>query len=260
MIFQIWWAKLLCTGDKSGRTPLHYAVGSSADKDVLEALILNGRGMFYEKINDKKVKNRNLEKKTGGNRGILDKPKNILRSLFNKRSIYDLASGREMATYDEPSYALQLTHGPTSTAQPKSSTRKDFTLTTSTRTLRHIAWDLAGSSTISGTLDPSAGKNDASYHLDYDIIVPWILRNMLRCSIDRSNARNSDGVDYLEDLLVSAEPSRTGVFVVAELGAVLGELGIRVTTDVLRELCRRYPGTMNTPLLLGSADTNKSSK
>ena len=123
---------------------------------------------------------------------------------------------------------------------------------------RDVSWNLTGTQTrdssgIGTQTRDSSGigtqTRDSSGiagmpTVDYDIIVPWVLRNMLRSSTERGLESSRSSAERLKTLLDSVELSRLGVFLVAELGSVLGGLGIRVTLDILREMCRRYPANM----------------
>jgi ankyrin repeat protein len=121
---------------------------------------------------------------------------------------------------------------------------------------RDISWNLTGTRTTDssgigtqtrgwiGTQTRNSTGLAATPTVDYDVIIPWVLRNMLKSSTERGLESSRTGADRLKTLLESVELSRSGVFLVSELGPVLGELGIRVTLDILREMCRRYPANM----------------
>ena len=171
--------------------------------------------------------------------------KNVLKPIFDERSIYDLASGREMATRIQSPHALLSMRKLSNSAQPKSLRRKDFSQTSNISLVRNMSRILSDSFSTSGSQGQGTSNHKAVHSVDYDVVIPWILRNMLRSCIEMSEGKNfNEGLDLLEDSLLSADISRIGVFLVAELGIVLGGLGIRITTDILQELCRRYPGSM----------------
>ena len=113
---------------------------------------------------------------------------------------------------------------------------------------RDVSWNLTGTQTRDssgiGTQTRDSTGIAGMPTVDYDIIVPWVLRNMLRSSTERGLESSRSSAERLKTLLDSVELSRLGVFLVAELGSVLGGLGIRVTLDILREMCRRYPANM----------------
>ena len=208
-------------------------MGNGADNTTLDALISSGRGDFFENADPKDLKS---------HRDTVNlKTRRVLKSIFDERSIYDITSGREMATYLQSSHNLSSIRRLFADAQPKSSLRKkDFSLSSKHNNLGNI------SRSLGDTFGHSESQIERGlYSVDYDIIVPWILRNILRSCTNKSDQTHSaGGIGLLEDFLHKSDTSRIGIFLVAELKIILGELGIRVTTDVLQELCRRYPGSM----------------
>jgi len=244
----------------SGTVPLR---GLAAAGDAAEL----GRGVFYEDNPD--MPRRDTQFRFGGVGSLGAGPRDaahastarpaatVLRPIFDDGCMYDLASGREMAAYVRPRYALDTgtaivtglhiaePKGPSSGARPAPAAA-EFGRTT----LKTIAWDLAG---LGGPLGSGSGGDDA-VAVDYDIVVPWVLRNMVKSAGDRAaGSAFATGIDLLEDMFQSIERRGGGdadadasgtVLVVPELRAVLSELGIRVTVDILREMCRRYPAEM----------------
>ena len=247
----------------TGTVPL---CGLAAAGDAAEL----GRGVFYEENPD--VPRKDTQFRFGGlgcrcacPGGTCDhggagpassaRPKAvILRSIFDDGCMYDLASGRAMAAYARPRYALDTgtatvtglhlaePKGPHATARPAAA---DYGRTT----LKTISWDLAG---LGGAL---GNGDDDAVAVDYDIVIPWVLRNMVKSAGDRAAGGRTfaTGIDLLEDLFHSLErrgdadadaDASGAVLVVPELRAVLSELGIRVTVDILQEMCRRYPADM----------------
>ena len=216
-------------------------MGNGADNEALEALIYSGRGNFFENVTPKDLKSyRSVVNLKDNDREV--KTRRVLKSIFDERSIYDITSGREMATYLQSSHNFKSIRRLFADAQPKLTSReKDFSLTLMPN--------------YSGNLSRAPGDTfyrsesqieKGLYSVDYDIIVPWILRNILRSCTDKNDQTNSaGGIGLLEDFLHTSDTSRIGIFLVAELKIILGELGIRVTTDVLQELCRRFPGSMS---------------
>ena len=142
----------------------------------------------------------------------------MLKSIFDERSIYDITSGREMATYLQSSHNFKSIRRLFADAQPKLTSReKDFSLTLMPN--------------YSGNLSRAPGDTfyrsesqieKGLYSVDYDIIVPWILRNILRSCTDKNDQTNSaGGIGLLEDFLYTSDTSRIGIFLVAELKIIL---------------------------------------
>jgi ankyrin repeat protein len=165
--------------------------------------------------------------------------------------VYDLLSGREMAVYSANSYRGKIpVFELSANADPKSQTSSGYSQEAKeyNQSSRDISWNLTGTRTRDSSGIGTHTRDSIGIAgiptVDYDVIIPWVLRNMLRSSTERGLESSRSGAERLKTLLESVEQSRLGVFLVAELGSVLGGLGIRVTLDILRELCRRYPANM----------------
>ena len=80
---EVWWARLLATRDGFGRTALHYATARSAPVEMLSALCSSGRAELLATA-------RGVAARAGV--GAIKTP------LFDKLSVYDSASGLEIAS------------------------------------------------------------------------------------------------------------------------------------------------------------------
>ena len=251
-------------GSRSSATDDHSGNFSSGFRPVSDGSSIDrGRGIFYEENPDKPRKGGQFRfggmgcscSCAGGacGHGEAERPKAfILRSIFDDHCMYDLASGREMAVYSRSRYSLDsgstIVTGLT-LAEPKNSpapaatvrSSGDAALSLPRTTLRNVSWDLA--------LLGGQQAEDELFAVDYDVVVPWVLRNMAKSASDRATGGGfSSGIELLRDMLRSLDRGggESGdTLVVPELRAVLGELGVRVTTDILREMARRYPADMD---------------
>lgn len=188
-------------------------MGCGASVDLLEALVRTGHGHFNVKCNS--------------NRKYTIKETDI---LFNSTSIYDLESGREVAKCTKGS-KLQ----PSSSADPKILSKQVF---------QEVGHARLGD--IAVNLDNRLTREKNVPSVDCDVIIPWVLRNMLGSigdqNIEYEACRND--VRRLKSTLLEYDNSGLGILLVPELEYFLDSLEIRVTKDVLREMCRRYPGDM----------------
>ena len=129
---------MLCAKDFDGLTPLHYCIYTGANRSVLEALLCipqtlisstktpftkpellvptdpkvygQGRGIFHRKVESKVTTSSNLinhGRKIQSSKlssGVTLK----LRDIFHMNAIYDIVSGLEMMTFQQPKYALRI--------------------------------------------------------------------------------------------------------------------------------------------------------
>jgi ankyrin repeat protein len=140
-------------------------------------------------------------------------------------TVYDLMTGHLMASASSSS---TLTTG---------SSRRDIHVLEDSmiKGLRHeSSWDLGNNATR------------ASPSLNYEIMIPWLIRNILKRCKDKLSYRShsstsANEISYLANQLVKIDEDSTGFLLVAEVKQFLISLDIRVTLDSIRELCRRYP-------------------
>jgi len=199
---EIWWAKCLSSRDRRGRTPLHYAV-LGGNMSTLEALLGGGHGHFRDK---KAVQ------------------------WFEESALYSTTSGHVVGTV----------HGGTTRSLDELPVAEaSFNLQRAA--LSSASWDLASSKRPDR--DASGKRSAYTSSLDFEVIVPWVLRNMLKRAQDLGSKRDMDAPQQLRVLAERACMDGGGHTIIAsELRAVLQRLGIRLTADVIRELCRQYPG------------------
>jgi len=158
---------------------------------------------------------------------------------FSKQGLYDVATGREVASSN-------VTESSNVTASPASATAEPKV--TSHQQLRTISWELGNHSSreadaTSGTkVGVGVGSVAATEGPNYEIIIPWVLKNMIKRATDMGTLDGRTGIDVLTKLVHESDDGRTGILVLPELKILLVKLGIRVTADVLKELCRHYHG------------------
>jgi ankyrin repeat protein len=199
---EIWWAKCLSARDRQGRTPLHYAV-LGGNMSTLEALLGSGHGHFR----DKKA-----------------------MQWFEESALYSTTSGHVVGT---------VHGGTTRPLEELPVAEASFNLQRAA--LSSASWDLASSKRPD--CDASGKRSAYTSSLDFEVIVPWVLRNMLKRAQDLGSKRDMDASQQLRVLAERACVDGGGhTLIASELRAVLQRLGIRLTADVIRELCRQYPG------------------
>jgi ankyrin repeat protein len=216
---EIFWQKLLSSKDNDGRTPIHYAICLGKLASILEMLLTTGRGKFY----DKKSNNSSNQ------------------PLFNTTALFEVSTGREVAAL-ESTFNDNTNNASISFAEPKTN---DTTIQSRKKNdidsygvqvgLRSVLWDL-----------PRNDKNPLFNSLDnqfvnYEVIVPWILRNIIKRSTEMGAKSEKSGLDIVEDLINLIDYNNSKVLILPEVKLLLSLLNIRVTNDVLKELCRMYP-------------------
>jgi len=100
--------------------------------------------------------------------------------------------------------------------------------------LRSVIYDLINL----GHLDKYQSKGNKQ--VTYEIVVPWVLRNLLKRCAELGASRDDSGVEYFEKLIKKYDKRDTGLILIPELKLILEKVDIRVTDDVLREICRMY--------------------
>ncbi|MEC8392499.1 MAG: hypothetical protein VXZ58_06440, partial [Actinomycetota bacterium] len=99
--------------------------------------------------------------------------------------------------------------------------------------MRNVAWELAGQDGSSTTLEEDKQQM-------FEIMIPWVLRNLMRRVTELGSRESTSGITELENMIDKHCYQPTSCLIVPELKTLLGKLGIQVTREVLRELCKRY--------------------
>lgn len=76
---------------------------------------------------------------------------------------------------------------------------------------------------------------------NYDVLIPWVLRSVLKSGTTLGRLSECSAMEVLEELLELMDFLHDGTLTLSELRAWLARLGVRLTSDVLIELCRRHP-------------------
>lgn len=225
---EVWWARLLATRDGFGRTALHYATARTAPVEVLSALCSSGRAELLATA-------RGVAARAGV--GAIKTP------LFDKLSVYDSASGLEIASLsgNYPGLATTAVAFPSAAAQSKSDGGEDLASINlnlnASLGVHNIAYELG--STLGLAVDvPMPDKAAAE---SFEVVVPWVMRNVLKRATDTLCAEGLSGIAALERHFAITVSKPSATILVPEMRRTLALLGIRVTNDVLREMCRRYP-------------------
>jgi hypothetical protein len=294
---EVWSHMLLNTRDASGRTALHVAVGNSKmSTPAIEALICGGRGRFDADVkNDQSLVGPHSPSRHQQQTHLLtstrERPLSPQRSkygehihqpLFNKHTLYELATGRQVVAMLNKNYH-HAHHRPDASSDGY---RQRLMLLSA-------GWDQLSKSP--GKLHDSADFADKSgagnrrnlfkdtlhpqKQFDFEIIIPWSVRCMIRCAADiagvcdptaskQQEKNRSDeepahegatdshnerktsvgwqqSLQVLRQILKAADNFGSGLLLLPELRSALFRLGVRLNDTVLRELCRRYAGKRN---------------
>ena len=227
---EVYRTKILCMKDKFGRTPLHYACASGCPVAVLEALLncstanLGGSAAMHERFNYRHADSAyDLGMSSSGPSSASLSQR---RRWFSPGVIYESATGMEIGRTDG-----------TATIQSATTPRTKESLRLINKSLRNVAWELTHEQSASGppnvksaklplqpgqkpgeeTLQPIMRQDGEppSFADDqermYEVIVPWLCRNLLARAADsaardkklRADADNSKKKDSLEDKVVA---------------------------------------------------------
>ncbi len=239
-------AKVLATKDKFGRTPLHYAVACGCSASVMKALLkggtanLNGKGnsritmkndRMRRSVSPSKSPSRGSPSRCGkkftldsfdDNDAISD------RKWFDADAIYETTNGVEIGSSNMSTSAFAPSH--------LSKTTVSRQYNNSMADVRNVAWELGMA---------EGEGNDMTFEEEqtevFDVMIPWIIRNMLKRVAEIGSREDTGGIIELERIVRDncSEPSE--VLIVPEVRKMLNRLGISATREVLQELCRRYP-------------------
>lgn len=235
-------AKILATKDKFGRTPIHYAASSGAPVSVMKALTttgtanLNGRGIARRKSSTLTRSNMSPPRRSTNGGGVstlaaLDQDKR----WFDPDAVYETSSGTEIASALPASGTSVGTGAQNTLRSSLDGGSKAGDMPAMTTSLRNVAWELGGHDGLSGSTTMEEDKQQM-----FEIMIPWVLRNMMRRVTELGSREATSGITELENLIDKHCCQPATCLIVPELKKLLGKLGIQVTREVLRELCKRY--------------------
>jgi hypothetical protein len=297
-----WSFQLLRAKDYMGRTALHYLASVGAPASMVRSLFNESGGNFSRNRRDaatirnrtsgspQRLKPRKHNKNTGlswttdilsTGHGVGDSME--MDELYSTGCMFDLITGREAAviasnTYDIPTVTTTaLTLGLDGSGPSSLSPGND---------LLNGRYDDTDNETKGGTLGAKSSlllrsggwtdtaiesMRDPSPPVDYEIVVPWVCRGMLKQivalkehkeaqrRVKGSESKNDIELDVDHDSkhethsgtkdspfetlsmhLEELDFLHTGVLLFPFFKDALTSLGIRVTNDILVELCRRY--------------------
>jgi ankyrin repeat protein len=252
------WLSAVCEQDCRGMTPLHYCVCSDKYDNskigclsVLEALlspVRGGRGYFTKPTNlSKQSKNfPSSGKLSGGTQTTIERRVRKLLSdvvWFQSESIYSSVTGQEVVAFqEEPTAGLPFVDTSAIIASSKSSS-----FSSSLTKHKQLALsDLTSRYSIDPNLYDTSSPERSSIEpppVDYEVIIPWLLRNIYKRAALMGEKLGSTAIDILEELVELVDSDFTRTLIVPEIKDLLKSLGIMVTGDIIKELCNMYPGS-----------------
>eukprot|EP00603_Paraphysomonas_imperforata_P015364 CAMPEP_0114452376 /NCGR_PEP_ID=MMETSP0104-20121206/1482_1 /TAXON_ID=37642 ORGANISM="Paraphysomonas imperforata, Strain PA2" /NCGR_SAMPLE_ID=MMETSP0104 /ASSEMBLY_ACC=CAM_ASM_000202 /LENGTH=1372 /DNA_ID=CAMNT_0001624623 /DNA_START=163 /DNA_END=4281 /DNA_ORIENTATION=+ len=238
LLVEGYWLSGLLQRDKQGLSPLHYAVHTGS-LDVLRALLcvppfFSGRGVFSAAQQQQEL--RRLTRKTGqGLRTSVKRVGNTEKPYewFIAGGVYNSLTGEEVAVVHKLQTIHPLKGDSTAKGCDDRSRKNKLTL-----------HDVAQVSSFNAYISPSPHQDDdddMKPKVDYDIVVPWLVRNLYKRSVDMGKKLGATAMDVLEEMIEMVNPSKGRVLILPEIREWLRYLGIVVTTDVIKELCNIYP-------------------
>lgn len=246
---------MLTARDSSGMTPLHQCV-STGTAEVLDALlrpICGGRGEFTPRdASNSSAVSSNTGKTPFDKRRIQNK--RVLRQELVKNSsvpghewfdvgaVYNLLSGQEVISLDHPPMGIHSSKVVSSSADAKLSVTEEsphISLGETVDDLLRSSYNL-----MSGTALSEAKMNSVPV-VDYEVIVPWLVRNIHKRSTEMGGRLGATGTEILDELIDIVDITGTRSLVLPEINKFLGLLGIVVTRDVVKELCHMYPASID---------------
>ena len=236
-------AKILATKDKFGRTPVHYAAASGASEALIKALLtagsanLNGRGIGrnHRKSSSLLTQGSSVASPSRASCGTTSSDRFFVpeKHWFDPEAVYETSTGIEIASVSGTSAGVGR--------DEKDGTRKSANVSATssfpsmTTSLRNVAWELSGQEGNASTTTAEEEKQQV-----YEIMIPWVVRNLMRRVTELGSRESTSGITELEKLVDKHCSKPNNTLIIPELKTLLGKLGIHVTREVLRELCRRY--------------------
>jgi ankyrin repeat protein len=231
--------KCISSKDMQGSTPLHSCCSSGCEP-VLRFLILHATGnlstssklSISSSLTRKKLLN-SCEIVSTGTPTVLYS-KNAV--WFASDSLYDSNSGEELvqstnAAVQSSSHRTLLT--PPLKIVSLSDPRLYIYKSTSSKKKDIL------SKTGSSLVEP------AKYTVDYDVVIPWVMRNMLRKANAMGEKLGASAVDILKEIIETIDSHNSNTLLPHEVSEMLNYFGIMVTKDIVKELCCLYPSSLD---------------
>ena len=233
---EMWWTKCLSARDEEQRTPIHYAASGSLATDnhgnkyvnpnqkrVLEALLTTGFGTYTQGLPGRYFDEQAMYSSTNG-------------ELLGASGVYPGGSSSLNKTNKMKMNNNSCSDDVTPRELPMEFDKEPVDM-------RSAAFDLGN--LVAGGVNKTNNGQVYNSPYDFEVIVPWILRNMLKRATDLGSLNGKSGPLKLKEIAENITNEGhvghySGVLITPLLRKVLAKLGIRVTVDVLLELCGRY--------------------
>jgi hypothetical protein len=215
----------------------------SGSLEVLQALLcappfFAGRGVFSSAQKQQSLRKCSHAAGRGRGRGTRKETAQRPYEWFKAGGVYNSVTGEEVAVV----HGMQTGSGAASYPPAKEEGRgsqgnKKLTLL-----------DVAQVSSFNAYISPSPYDDEEATSrtkVDYDIVVPWLVRNVYKRSFDMGKKLGASAIDVLEEMIEMVNPDKGRVLILPEIRELLRYLGIVVTTDVIKELCNIYPATLD---------------
>ena len=214
---KVWWLTAITSVDRDGQTPLHYVAANDAlnNSDLLREMMCAGRGTFHDRHSHHDAFVKKREKQTVSD--LLYRPS----MWFKPDTLYSTLTGHEIACSSSATNPHTSFSSVNSRAEPKSCSKDLKTTIDENRSV-------LGSLSI---------PNEES--MNFEIIVPWLLRNMNKRASDL-DSKEAQPHKVLRAMAESICKDESLVLIAPQFREFLAKLGIRVTKDVIREVCRMY--------------------
>lgn len=218
-----WWLSAITSTDRDGQSPLHYIAANEAlnSSDLLREMMTAGRGVFQD---NKITRSSSSGRKHCETVGIAAGCNACV--WFRPNTLYSTVTGHEIGSSELVSAS---SIGPDSS--PFTSTLAEPKSSSSSAHSESLFTEQQG---VRGGLSI---PNEAP--INFEIIVPWLLRNMHKRAMDL-DLKETQPDRTLKELTISICKDNSYVLIAPELRELLARLGIRVTADVIREVCRLY--------------------
>lgn len=219
----------------------------SGSVEVLRALLcvppfFTGRGIFSAAQKQKQQRNGSVRRSK--------QSEEKLNEWFKTGGVYNSSTGEEVGLV----HKLQTGSGGGGSTSVKETGNSSISMSMSMgktwQKKKLTLHDVAQVSSFNAYISPSPHEEETDSRgnrtkADYDIVVPWLVRNVYRRSLDMGKKLGASAIDVLEEMIEMVNPDKGRVLILPEIRELLRYLGIVVTTDVIKELCNIYPATLD---------------
>ena len=262
---EMWYQAAVRTRDAKGRTIYHLVASLNLPIKFAHICQSIGGGIFFSADNVVSSSHSNIKLKNifSAQEMGLYLQNHANQDLLLRGSMYEVATGREVASKSRSSSLPALpaySHDDDDDFGDGNFKIGGDSLTFGVEVgLRSVLYDVSSMADDNGIFSSNAD----SLAVNYEVVVPWLLRNLQKRAREQGakkkktalevitghiNSINCDVNDNYNSMYDDDEDNIQNILIIPELKILLTKFNIRVTYDVIREVCRQFNGSQATIL------------